>query len=47
MSERITGLAETLYTDDALFALQSLESVVVDPSLVSSSEAFDDFNSAT
>lgn len=47
MSESLVNLAETSYSDEEVFTLQALKVVIVDPSLVGSSEAFGDFNSAT
>lgn len=43
MSERLTNLTETAYTDDELFALQALEKVAVGSDLTA--ELDGDFNS--
>lgn len=46
MSEFVANLAETSYEDEALFAIQAVESVIVDQSLVSNGSP-SGFNSET
>jgi hypothetical protein len=46
MSEFVANLAETSYEDEALFAIQAVESVIVDQSLVSNGSP-NGFNSET
>lgn len=43
MSERLTNLAETAYTDDELFALEAIQKVVVGADLTAEFDG--DFNS--